>query len=146
YPESSTFTEIPEAPQDPAPHQSTSGVVLRAKQDLPVHKSPNGPVFARLPAQEMDSDTWVPILDQQAGWAQVLLPSRPNGSTGWVRTNDPESTEKARAEYEVDVDVDERSVVIRHNGARLGEWTVGVGSPDSPTPRGRTYVMSALAD
>lgn len=146
FPEASTFNDISEAVPDPAPDEPTSGAVLRVKQTLAVHEEPDGPVFARLPAKQMESDTWVPVIEERDGWAQVLLPSRPNGSTGWVATGDDEPVEKAQSPYEVEVDVDERTLEVRQGDEEVGTWTVGVGAPESPTPRGRTYIMAAIED
>ncbi|RKT84174.1 L,D-transpeptidase catalytic domain [Saccharopolyspora antimicrobica] len=140
----STFTEFPTAPKDPAPEGETDGVVLRVKKDIAVHHAPGGPVFAKLPATQLENPTWVPIIAERGAWAQVLLPSRPNGSTGWIRTDGP--VERARTPYAVDVDIDARRMVVRKDGAPIGEWVVGVGAPASPTPRGRTYVMAAIEE
>ncbi|MGW1681675.1 L,D-transpeptidase [Saccharopolyspora sp. NPDC002376] len=141
---SSTFTEFPTAPKDPAPDRETSGVVLHVKQDIALHHDPDGAVFAKLPASQLENPTWVPIIAERGPWAQVLLPSRPNGTTGWIRTDGP--VERARTPYVVDVDIDGRRLVVRKDGAPIGEWVVGVGATKSPTPRGRTYIMAAIEE
>ncbi|GAB2740734.1 hypothetical protein GCM10027174_12720 [Salinifilum aidingensis] len=146
YPESTTYTDISGAPHDPAPQERTSGVVLRAKEDLPVYDSPGGQVFARLPAEQMESPTWVPVIAEQGDWAHVMLPSRPNGSTGWVPVSSSARVEKAHSPYEVEVDVDDRTLLVRENGEQIASWEVGVGASGSPTPRGRTFIMAAIDD
>ncbi|GAA0509242.1 L,D-transpeptidase [Saccharopolyspora thermophila] len=139
-----TFADFPAAPRDPAPDAGTDGIVLHVTRDIAVHDAPDGAVFARLPATQLDNPTWVPVIAERGPWAQVLLPSRPNGSTGWIRTDG--AVERARTPYAIDVDIDARRLVVRNNGAVVGEWVVGVGSPDSPTPRGRTYIMAAIQE
>ncbi|MBB5154123.1 L,D-transpeptidase [Saccharopolyspora phatthalungensis] len=139
-----TFADFPKAPQDPAPNAETDGVVLHVKQDIAVYETPNGAVFARLPATQLDNPTWVPVIAERGRWAQVLLPSRPNGASGWVRTDG--QVERARSPYDVDVDIDARRLRVRKDGAAIGEWVVGVGAPDSPTPRGRTFIMAAIEE
>lgn len=139
-----TFADFPTAPQDPAPDAETDGIVLHIKQDIAVHEAPDGAVFARLPATQLDNPTWVPVIAEHGPWAQVLLPSRPNGATGWVRTDGP--VDRAKSPYVVDVDIDARRLVVRNNGAVIGEWVVGVGAEDSPTPRGRTFIMAAIEE
>jgi hypothetical protein len=145
-PEATTFGGLTAAPTDPAPHTPTDGVVLHALRDVTVHDAPAGKAFARLPANQLGSPAWVPVIGRHREWAQVLLPSRPNNSTGWLRTGDPTQVEEARSPYEVDVDVDARRMVIREDGRQLGAWTVGVGSVHAPTPRGRTYIMASIAE
>ncbi|MHA6797941.1 L,D-transpeptidase family protein [Bounagaea algeriensis] len=146
YPESTTYTDISRAPHDPAPQERTSGVVLRVEKDLPVYDSPGGQVIARLPAKQMESQTWVPVIAEQDDWARVMLPSRPNGSTGWVPVSSSEHVSKAHSPYEVEVDVDDRTLLVRENGEQIASWNVSVGAAESPTPRGRTFIMAAIDD
>lgn len=145
-PESTTFGDIPAAPPDPAPHERTSGVVLQVERDVPVHAAPDGPAFARLPATQLENPTWVPVVAEEGQWARVLLPSRPNGATGWVRTGSDQPIRKARSPYFVDIDIDEHRMVIYENDRVLGEWTVGVGRAETPTPRTRTFIMASIAE
>ena len=49
-----------------------------------VYARPGGPPVAALPATELGSPTWVPVVQSQPGWDRVLLPTRPNRSTGWI--------------------------------------------------------------
>ncbi|TWF94412.1 L,D-transpeptidase family protein [Saccharopolyspora dendranthemae] len=142
--DSTTFADFPTAPTDPDPAAANGGVLLRVLSDVGVHQSPDGPVFAKLPAKQLNNPTWVPVIAERGGWAQVLLPSRPNGATGWVQVNG--QVERARTPYAVDVEVDARKLMVRRNGAVIGEWVVGVGASDSPTPRGRTYIMAAIEE
>lgn len=144
-PEATTFGNLVGAPQDPQQQASTNGTVLRIQRDRAVYDAPGGKAFARLPATELGSPTWVPVIEQRGQWAEVLLPSRPNNSAGWVLF-DPAAVEVARTPYEVDVDIDARRLVITENGRNVGGWTVGVGKPASPTPRGRTFIMASIKE
>ncbi len=144
--EATTFGDLAGAQRDPAPQDATDGVVLRVKQDLAVHEAPGGRTFARLPAKQLDNPTWVPVIAKRGPWAQVLLPSRPNSSTGWVYTGDRAQVEKAKTPYVVEVDVDARRMTLRENGREIGTWTVGVGEPGTPTPRGRTFIMASIEE
>lgn len=144
-PQATTYGDLAASPPDPAPWDVTPGMVLRVKRDLQLHEAPDGAVFATLPARQLNNPTWVPIVAEQGEWARVLLPARPNNSTGWVRM-DPERTDKARTPYLVEVDVDARRMVVFRAGKEIGAWTVGVGSPDTPTPRGRTFVLASIEE
>lgn len=145
-PEATTFATIPGAPVDTDRQRPTDGVVLNIKRETTVDATPDGAPFARLPASKPGTPTWVPVIEQRGDWARVLLPSRPNGSTGWVRTDDPESVSAAATPYRIDVDVRARRLTITENGAEIGSWTVGVGAGRTPTPRGRTFVMASVRE
>ncbi len=74
-------------------------------------------------------------------WLRVLLPSRPNGSEGWLRA--------ARAElrtnpYSVLVNLREHDIVVRRAGRTLLSAAVGVGRAATPTPTGLYYVTELL--
>ncbi|WP_243790915.1 L,D-transpeptidase [Saccharopolyspora gloriosae] len=145
-PTASTFGDLADAVADPAPQAATDGVVLRIERDVAVHRSPGGPAFARLPATQLGNPTWVPLIARHGDWAQILLPSRPNNSSGWIRVGPADPVTQARTPYHVDVDVDAKRLVVRESGRDIGTWTVGVGSTDAPTPRGRTYLMAAIEE
>ena len=74
-------------------------------------------------------------------WLRVMLPSRPNGSEGWVRAAGME----LRADpYSVRVDLRERRLLVRE-GRRVDlDVAVGVGRAATPTPSGLYYVTELL--
>jgi lipoprotein-anchoring transpeptidase ErfK/SrfK len=72
-------------------------------------------------------------------WFQVLLPTRPNGSTAWVRSADVEVTSPMNR-VEVSLAAQELRVVRNLDGAVLLTSVIGVGSPTTPTPTGRFFV------
>jgi lipoprotein-anchoring transpeptidase ErfK/SrfK len=74
-------------------------------------------------------------------WVRVYLPTRPNGSQGWVRR-------RAVRAY-----TNGYRLVIRLRAHRLGLWRgtkllaaypVAVGAPRTPTPRGLFYITELL--
>lgn len=71
------------------------------------------------------------------GWVEVMLPIRPNGTTGWVVTEDI-------AMYVVDgrieVDLSDRELVYIVDDEVLLRTTVAVGTPRNPTPTGTYFV------
>lgn len=145
-PESTNTSHIANAPVDTDRQRPTDGVVLRIKRDVTVHGEPGGPAFARLPTHQLKAPTWVPMIERRGDWARVLLPSRPNGSAGWINAGDARAVSAAATPYRVDVDVDARRLVVRENGEEVGSWTVGVGAERTPTPRGRTFIMAAVRE
>jgi hypothetical protein len=57
--------------------------VVHPRREIFVYDAPGGVAIARLRPHQL-GDTWVPVIKQQPGWVRVLLPSKPDGSTGWV--------------------------------------------------------------
>ncbi|MEU6645054.1 L,D-transpeptidase [Saccharomonospora sp. NPDC046836] len=141
-PDATTFGDLAGAPLDPG--AESTGKVLHPKQDLVVYKSVNGEPFAKLPSRQMGSPTWVPVIAEQEGWAQILLPSRPNGASGWVHTGS--EVETAQNDFVVTVNRDAFELEITENGQSLGKWTIGIGKAQYPTPKGRAYIIASIAE
>ncbi len=74
-------------------------------------------------------------------WYKVLLPVRPNGSTGWL---DERDVSLEGVEYRVDVHLRSHSLDVFRNNGRIDEIPVGLGKDDTPTPGGLFYVMELL--
>ncbi len=139
---STTNTTVPRAPRDAEPQATTQGDVVRPKGILPVYAEPGGRPFAKVTPNQL-GETWLPVIDRRAGWVRVLLPSRPNGSTGWLETR---SVELARTPYLIRVHVGSRELELFEDGALLGSWPVAVGAAETPTPTGRTFLLGSIMD
>ncbi|HEY7324326.1 MAG TPA: L,D-transpeptidase [Streptosporangiaceae bacterium] len=146
-PQATTFTTTPAAPLDPAPFTVTSGLVLRALTAQVVYASPGKAPVAVLPATELGGPTWVPVVQTSPGWDEVLLPSKPNRSSGWIYTGGANSShvDVRSSPYLVRIAVGARKLSIVDSGHTLGTWTVAVGAPGTPTPTGRTFILALLA-
>lgn len=75
------------------------------------------------------------------GWLQVLLPIRPNGSTGWIHASD---VTLVPTRYRVTVELAEHRLRVTNGPEILLEDTVAVGAPATPTPPGRYYIRALL--
>ncbi|WP_300007442.1 L,D-transpeptidase family protein [Pseudonocardia sp.] len=139
-PASTTFTTIDGAPPDPDPTAATDGTVVHPLRATAVHDAPGGTPIATM-ATEQFGDTWLPVIGERDGWVQVLLPSRPARSSGWIRAAD---VERAVTPYVIEVHLGSRTMELRSGGAAVGTWSVGVGAPGTPTPVGRTFVLGAF--
>ncbi|MFI0486876.1 L,D-transpeptidase family protein [Actinomadura sp. 9N215] len=141
-PQATTYTTLNDLPADPAPAAAMDGTVVHPGATAPVSAQPGAPAVAELPATQLKADTWVPVVETRPGWRRVLLPSRPNGVTGWI----PDSGLKvARSTHVVKVDVGDRKLTLLNSGRREGTWPVAVGAPKTPTPTGRTFILASLA-
>ena len=109
-----------------------------------IYTRPGGPAAATLPATELGSPTWVPVVQSQPGWDRILLPTRPNRSTGWIYVNGG-GVRIAYTAYQVDVSLSTYRLTILDAGHSLGTWTVADGAVGTPTPAGRTFLLASLA-
>jgi L,D-transpeptidase catalytic domain len=142
--EATTFTVIPNAAKDPSPQTVPNGLVVHPADKIPAYASPGGPAVAAIPPQQLGSDTWLPVVSEQPGWVQVLLPSRPNSSAAWIRVDGGITI--ARSPYLVLVDRSKFQLTVMREGQQVGTWTVGIGKPSAVTPAGRTFILSSIKD
>jgi lipoprotein-anchoring transpeptidase ErfK/SrfK len=73
--------------------------------------------------------------------ALVYLPTRPNGSSGWV----PRSQVRIyREPYRVKIDLRRHRLTVQRDGSVVVRAPVGVGRAVTPTPAGTYYVVSRI--
>jgi lipoprotein-anchoring transpeptidase ErfK/SrfK len=75
------------------------------------------------------------------GWARVRLPSRPNGSSGWVRTR---SVALALDPYRVSVSLSRHRITLWKDGRAIVQQPAGVGRSVLPTPMGTYFIAELL--
>jgi lipoprotein-anchoring transpeptidase ErfK/SrfK len=143
-PMATTVGTTPAAPVDSAPFEPETGIVLHPSATRVVYARPGGPPVAALPATEIGSPTWVPVVQSQPGWDRVLLPARPNRSTGWIYLGGG-GVQSAYSPYRVEINLAAYRLTVFDAGRRLGAWTVAEGAADTPTPAGRTFLLASLA-
>jgi lipoprotein-anchoring transpeptidase ErfK/SrfK len=143
-PAATTYGTTPAAPRDPAPFAPETGIVLHPAAARVVYTRPGGPPAARLPATEAGSPTWVPVVQSHPGWDRVLLPTRPNRSTGWIYLGGG-GLQAAVSRYQVQVNLSAHRLTLLNAGRSLGSWTVADGAAGTPTPAGRTFLLASLA-
>jgi len=127
---------------------------------VPVYDSPSASKVSR----ELDNpwlyDPTVPsskvtqvflVKEQRSdGWVKVLLPVRPNGSTGWVKTSDVSITPNP---YRIEVELGAHTITVTNATSVVYTGPVAVGAtnpplPDvgkpTPTPTGEYYLRILL--
>ena len=75
------------------------------------------------------------------GWIRVLLPVRPNGSTGWIRASDVELTATT---YRVTIELGEHLITVYNGDEVVLQEAAAIGKPETPTPPGRYYIRVLL--
>jgi len=143
-PPATTYGTVPAAPPDPDPFAPETGTVLHPETTRVIYLRPGGPPVAALPATQLGSPTWVPVVQSQPGWDRVLLPTRPNRSTGWIYLGGV-GLQIAYSPYRVQINLATRRLTILDDGHRLGSWTVADGAASTPTPTGRTFLLASMA-
>ena len=80
-------------------------------------------------------------VDQRTGWVKVQLPTRPTGSTGWVRRR---AVRLSYTRLNVRVSLRRRVVEVFEGRKLLKRTRVGIGTSVTPTPKGRYYVTDVV--
>jgi lipoprotein-anchoring transpeptidase ErfK/SrfK len=74
-------------------------------------------------------------------WLKVLVPRRPNGSSGWLLRD---QVRLRPLDHSVEVDLSDRTVRLLRGGRAVRTWRAGVGRAWTPTPTGSFYVTVKL--
>jgi hypothetical protein len=76
------------------------------------------------------------------GWLRVMLPGRPNGSTGWIVER---GTRRLTTGWRLLVHLGSRSVVVLRHARRVASFAAVVGKAATPTPVGSFFVEETVA-
>jgi lipoprotein-anchoring transpeptidase ErfK/SrfK len=75
------------------------------------------------------------------GWLRVFLPTRPNGSSGWIRRS---QVRLYTDDYRLRIDLRLRRLTVWERAFVIERHPVAVGKAVSPTPAGTYYVVSRI--
>ncbi|WP_179810125.1 L,D-transpeptidase [Nocardiopsis sinuspersici] len=82
------------------------------------------------------------LVEQKRGeWLEVLLPVRPNGSTGWIRSDEVELTSTP---FRVEIDTGDFTFTVFDGDEEVRTGVIGTGEGETPTPPGRYYFTELL--
>ncbi|GAC1369805.1 MAG: hypothetical protein NVSMB32_14470 [Actinomycetota bacterium] len=110
------------------------------------HKAPDAKsaIVANIPHHNLiGQETPFLVVATQPGWYQVLLPIRPNGTTGWI------SSDMLRISQTSDFLLATLSAyrIDHFVGGRLTEsFPTAIGAPATPTPTGLYYLWAIQPD
>jgi lipoprotein-anchoring transpeptidase ErfK/SrfK len=74
-------------------------------------------------------------------WVRVCLPTRPNGSQGWVRAR---AVRMYTNGYRIVVRLRAHKLFLWRGTKRIAAFPIAVGTSSTPTPRGLFYVVELL--
>jgi lipoprotein-anchoring transpeptidase ErfK/SrfK len=77
----------------------------------------------------------------QSGWLKVLLPMKPNDTTGWVRQSDVSTT---TTDYSIKIQLGQHHLWLTKAGAPVLDTPVVIGAAATPTPTGVFYVTDPV--
>jgi hypothetical protein len=145
-----TTSTTPNSTQTTAPGPVWEGFEATVSEDptlaayalgpLDVYESPTDPEPWLTLDQTtiLESETVVGVLAPLGdGWVEVMLPVRPNGSTGWVRS---EAVALYVVDSEIVVDLSDRQLTYLVDGIEVVATEVGIGSDHNQTPIGQFFV------
>jgi lipoprotein-anchoring transpeptidase ErfK/SrfK len=75
------------------------------------------------------------------GWYEVALPTRPNGSTGWVPAD---SVTLAQTPFRLFVDLGGRTLRVENDGAGVFTAEIAIGTDENPTPVNGTFLTELI--
>lgn len=110
---------------------------------VPVFSAPGDPA----PATSLRSpnEFGVPrvflVKARQEGWAQVLLPMRPNGSAGWIRESD---VKLEQHNYRIQVQQSAHLITVWSGDTVMLQEPIGLGKAGTATPCGEYYITELL--
>jgi len=124
------------------PANAYSYVAEAVQPSVPIYSAPGGTVTRRLANPNEFHDRLALLATGRSGnWLKVLLPVRPNGSTGWVPLT---SVQLSWDPWRVSVDLSAHRLTLYNVGRPVMHTKVGVGADSTPTPRGTFYLTSLL--
>lgn len=141
HPGTSTLTRARSTPTT-ASVSPVAMVATAVTRQVAVSDQPDGPVVRTLDNPTETGEPLTFLVTQQDGRnLEVLLPIRPNGSTGWVATKD---VKVAADPYRVVVQLGAHRLVVYNRSAIVLDTAIGVGTRETPTPGGRYYIKELL--
>ncbi|RKS05913.1 L,D-transpeptidase-like protein [Nocardiopsis sp. Huas11] len=81
------------------------------------------------------------VESNEGEWLEVLLPVRPNGTTGWVRSDE---VSLSGTDFRVEIDMAGFEFAVHDGEEEVRSGVIGTGENDTPTPPGRYYFTELL--
>lgn len=128
----------------PAPESVDESIVAHAiVPSVGIYDSPVRPEPSRRLANPMSTGSQLVFLvrERHAEWLNVLLPVRPNGSTGWIRQADVDLTSH---DFRIIVELDAHQITVMKGAEVFMKEPVGIGRSETPTPGGLYYTKELL--
>ncbi len=127
---------LPKAAPGPSAMLHTT-LIAALERTTTSYRSPDGPVSNPIAATWHGSPLDLPVVSSRDGFLEVRLPSRPNGSTTWIRGN---TVRLLETPYKIVIDLSTRHLLLYRYGRLVLDVPAGVGTVADPTPTGHFFV------
>ena len=101
------------------------------------YRSPGGPRESPIAPKWYGSPVFLPVIAIRSGYLDVRLPTRPNGSTAWIRRA---GVPLSHTPYRIVIDLGTRHLLLYRDGTLVLDAPAGIGTVADPTPTGHFFV------
>jgi lipoprotein-anchoring transpeptidase ErfK/SrfK len=139
----SQATRAPEPEPAPAgvPVTTVAASMVGELEVFPEPDSAGAPLHRLAHPTEIGAPLVLVVEEQAGDWLRVLLPVRPNGSQGWIRSTD---VTLSTHPYRIVVSLSGLRITVYEGEAVIADEPVGIGTADTPTPSGRYFTKELL--
>ena len=143
HPHAASTTKALPTTTTAAPPAQLSTVAQAAGPRVGVYDSPTATTPTRTLANPQPSGAPLVFLvrETHGDWLQVLLPVRPNGSSGWVKAAEVRLTQH---DYRILIELGAHRITVSEGATAIDQEPIGVGTRDTPTPGGLYYTKELL--
>lgn len=128
-------------PRTAAPARST--VAQATVRRVGIYTAPGAAAPARTLANPQPSGAPLVFLvqEQRPGWLRVLLPVRPNGSSGWIHAA---QVRLFHHDFRIVIALGAHTITVYRGTRIIDREPVGIGRKETPTPGGLYYTKELL--
>lgn len=113
------------------------GLVAALSSTMSAQSSPGGAAAPAVAPTWHGSPVMLPVIATEAGYLQIRLPRRPNGSTTWIHAS---GVRLYSSPYSIVLNLRTRHLMLYRDGVLVLDASAGVGTPIDPTPTGHFFV------
>ena len=107
-----------------------------------IYSKPGGGKKRTLPARtQFDTPRVFGVVRRQGDWLAVQAPELKNGQVGWLRADDAKLGDTP---WTLHADLSRKRIEVRRDGRPVRAFSVAIGNPGNPTPKGRFSVTDKL--
>lgn len=129
----------------------TSTIAEAVVPEIAVFETPEAPLPSRTlpnpwhvnddPSEPTVAQVFLVEEQRDDGWVRVLLPVRPNGTSGWVRASD---VKLSHTPYHITVELGAHRITAYEGERVILQEPAAIGKPATPTPPGKYYIRVLL--